>query len=61
MKKTRIELTFSSGKFIAFPEVDKKTIRVDEKEIYFVHGSRKDAVRAFVEKLDFLEIMSIED
>ena len=61
MAKTRIEITFSSGKFIAFPEVDKESIRISDKEICFTHGSRKDAAHAFINKIDFLEIMQIDE
>lgn len=62
-KKVRIELTFASGKFIAFPDVHEyRALEKDgAKMLRIVHGSRFDKVYANIDKLDFFEIMEIEE
>lgn len=61
MKKTRIELTFSSGKFIAFPDVHMDTMTNNGKDLVFRHGSRNDICHVMLDKLDFMEVMEIEE
>lgn len=58
----RIELTFSSGKFIAYPDVIEESVKKhdDGKTLYFEvrHPKyEKEAITVFVDKLDFLEIL----
>lgn len=64
--KTRIEVTFNSGKFVAFPDVNEDTINTREKfgeEVFlsFAHGKREDEAHINMMNVDYIEIMHIED
>ena len=61
-KVLRIELTFSSGKFIAFPNVEPDSIKKDDAEriLTFIHGERRDTVHVVIDKLDFMEMMILD-
>lgn len=60
----RIELTFSSGKFVAYPDVIEDTIVPADKDNGYVlqfevknPKCNKNIVNVMVEKLDFIEFM----
>ena len=56
--RTRIELTFSSGKFIAFPNVITSSIHYNKGDLCFLvdhpeYGTDKVIVK--MDKIDFVE------
>ena len=59
--RTRIEVTFSSGKFVAFDHVQNDTIKTDKNELVFKHGPKGDSAHIFIHKVDFIEFMERED
>ena len=59
----RIELTFSSGKFIAYNDVIKESFKIGENNLYFEvqHPDyEKNCVNVNKDKLDFSEIFDGE-
>lgn len=63
MKNNVVELTFSSGKFIAFHNVHNFEVleKNGVKTLKIVHGVRNDVVYANQDKLDFFELITIEE
>jgi len=59
----RIEITFTSGKFIAFPDVHeyKKVVDNGLDVLKIRHGSRDDIAYVMVSKIDFMEVMIIKE
>ena len=54
----RVELTFSSGKFIAYPEVKKMRFNEDNTVMFLQiphEDYKRNEVTIFVNKLDFFE------
>ena len=61
MKKFRIEVTFSSGKFVAFPNVKKESVKNAGGWLIFTHGTREDIARIRLDSVDFIEKMEIDE
>lgn len=61
MKKFRIEVTFSSGKFIAFPDVQKESVKYADGWLSFKHGTREDIASIRLDSVDFIEQMEIDE
>lgn len=59
----RIEVTFSSGKFVAFPYVDKTSIEENNMFMKFKFGGIGTKHEASIRKsaIDFIETMPDED
>lgn len=57
--KTRIEVTFSSGKFVAFPDVHEyKVLEKDgTRTLKIRHSDSDDLAYVCLNKVDFMEIM----
>jgi hypothetical protein len=57
--KTRIEVTFTSGKFIAFPDVHEYEVLEKDgtRTLKVRHSDSDDIAYVSMEKVDFMEIM----
>ena len=57
---TRLEITFVSGRFVKFEDVEEKTLRQDGERLMFIHGERRDRTVVNMNNIEFFEIIVVD-
>jgi len=53
----KLEITFTSGRFIVFEDVEEDSLRQDGERLMFIHGDEKDRTVVNMRALDYFEII----